>query len=358
MLFHLLLPLADRIGVLNVVRYLTFRTAAASLTAMLLSFLLGPWLIRKLTELKIGQTIRIDGPQTHLSKAGTPTMGGSLIILAILGPTLLWADLRDAYVWSVTTVVLGYGAIGFWDDYLKLTKKNPKGVSGRAKMAGQIAFGSVAALLIFHHPSFSTVMTFPFFKNFTIDLGYAYVPFMVLVMVAASNAVNLTDGLDGLAIGPTMISAGTLLILAYVAGHIKLANYLQITYVAGSGNLSIICATMIGAGLGFLWFNTYPAQVFMGDVGSLPLGGALGAIACITKNELLLLVIGGVFVLETVSVIVQVTSFKLTGKRVFAMAPIHHHYELKGWPEPKIIVRFWIVSIILSLFSLMSLKLR
>lgn len=358
MLYHLLVPLADDLSVFNVVRYLTFRAAAAALTAMFLSFLLGPWLIRKLTELKVGQTIRNDGPQTHLSKSGTPTMGGTLIILAILGPTLLWSDLSDPYVWAVTVVGLGYGAIGFWDDYLKLTRKNPKGISGRIKMIGQIAFGTAAALLIYNHPSFTTVMTVPFFKNVHINLGVAYVPFMVLVMVATSNAVNLTDGLDGLAIGPSMISAGTFMILAYVAGHVKIADYLQIPYVAEAGNLSIVCATVIGAGLGFLWFNTYPAQVFMGDVGSLPLGGLLGAIACVTKNELLLALVGGIFVLETVSVIVQVASFKLTGKRVFAMAPIHHHYELKGWAEPKIIVRFWIVSIILAMVSLMTLKLR
>ncbi len=358
MLYHLLYPLSEKFFVLNVVRYLTFRTAMASLTAMFISFLLGPVLIRKLTQMQIGQSIRDDGPQSHLEKAGTPTMGGSLIIIAILIPTLLWADLKNSFVWAMTLVIGGYGLIGFIDDYLKVAKKNSKGLSANMKIVGQVVIGTAVAAIIYTAPGYSSLMPVPFFKQVHLDLGIIYIPFIVLVIVATSNTVNLTDGLDGLAIGPTMTSALTFTLLAYLAGHFKLANYLQITYVAGAGDLSIICGAIVGAGLGFLWFNTYPAQVFMGDVGSLSLGGALGAAACVTKNEILLILIGGIFVLEGLSVIIQVTSFKLTGKRVFAMAPIHHHYELKGWAEPKIIVRFWIISIILSLMALTSLKLR
>lgn len=358
MIYHLLFPLADHFGILNVLRYLTFRTAAASLTAMFLSFLLGPFLIRTLTKLKLGQTVRPDGPESHLAKAGTPTMGGSLIIIAILVPTLLWADLTNHYVWAVILVIAGYGAIGFIDDYRKLSRKNATGLSGRYKIFGQIIIGTAVAFVISRAPGYEAILTVPFFKTVNIDLGVFALPLMVFVIVATSNAVNLTDGLDGLAIGPMIISSGAFLILAYVAGHVGIAEYLQIIYVSGAGDLAIICGAIIGAGLGFLWFNFYPAQVFMGDVGSLPLGGALGVVACVSKNELLLILIGGVFVLETVSVIVQVASFKLTGKRVLAMAPIHHHYELKGWAEPKIIVRFWIISIILALVGLTSLKLR
>ena len=358
MLYHLLVPLSDRFGPLNVVRYLTFRTAMAALTAMALSLVLGPWLIRRLTEMKIGQPIRDDGPRTHLAKKNTPTMGGSLIIIAILVPTLLWAELTDSYIWALVIVIAGFGFIGFIDDYLKTSRMSSKGLRGWYKLGGQAAIACVAALLIYANPRFDSVLTVPFLKNVHIGLGHAYIPVMVFIIVGASNAVNLTDGLDGLAIGPTMTSAMTFLILAYVAGNFKFAHYLQIHYVAGAGNLSILCGSMVGAGLGFLWFNTFPAQVFMGDVGSLPLGGALGAVSCVTKNELLLALAGGIFVLEAASVIVQVASFRLTGKRVFAMAPIHHHFELKGWAEPKIIVRFWIISIILAMLSLTSLKLR
>ncbi len=358
MLYHLLYPLSDEIGVFNVVRYLTFRTAMALLTAMFLSFVLGPFLIRKLGQMQIGQSIRNDGPKSHLEKAGTPTMGGSLIIIAILIPTLLWANLTNHFVWALMLVVAGYGVIGFIDDYLKVAKKNSKGLSAGTKLLGQTIVGTAVALIIYTAPGYSSLMPVPFFKDVHLDLGYFYIPFIVLVIVATSNTVNLTDGLDGLAIGPIMTSALTFTLLAYLAGHFKLANYLQIMYVSGAGDLSIICGAMVGAGLGFLWFNTYPAQVFMGDVGSLSLGGALGVAACVTKNEILLILIGGIFVLEGLSVIIQVTSFKLTGKRVFAMAPIHHHFELKGWAEPKIIVRFWIISIIFSLMALTSLKLR
>ena len=358
MLYHLLYSLSDQWSVLNVVRYITFRTIMASLTAMMISFLLGPPLIHKLTQLKVGQTVRDDGPQTHLKKAGTPTMGGALLILAIVFSTLLWADLTNRYIWVAMLIISGYGFIGFVDDYRKLVKKDPKGLPAKQKIIGQTIIGIAAVALIFTHESFSDTLAVPFFKQFSPHLGYWYLPFMLLVIVATSNAVNLTDGLDGLAIGPVMTCAATFGLLSYVTGHYKIAEYLQITFVADAGNLAIFCGTLFGAGLGFLWFNTYPAQVFMGDVGSLALGGALGTVAVITKNELLLTIIGGIFVLETVSVIVQVGSFKLTGKRVFAMAPLHHHYELKGWAEPKIIVRFWIISIILALAALSTLKLR
>ena len=358
MLYHLFSNLVDEWSVFNVVRYITFRTIMASLTAMVISFVMGPWLVRKLSELKVGQTVRSDGPATHLEKAGTPTMGGTLLIVAIVFSTLLWADLTNRYIWVALLIISGYGFIGFVDDYRKLVKKDPEGLSAKHKLIGQTIIGLVAVALIATHPEFNDRLSVPFFKQVGPMLGYWYLPFMLMVILGTSNAVNLTDGLDGLAIGPVMISAATLGLLAYVAGHAKIADYLQIQYVADAGNLAIFCGTLVGAGLGFLWYNTYPAQVFMGDVGSLSLGGALGCVAVITKNELLLVVIGGIFVLETVSVIVQVFSFKMFGKRVFAMAPIHHHYELKGWAEPKIIVRFWIISIILALFALSTLKLR
>lgn len=358
MFYHLFSSLVDEFGAFNVVRYITFRTIMASLTAMVISFLFGPPLIRKLTKLKVGQTVRDDGPVSHLEKAGTPTMGGTLLIIAIVFSTLLWADLTNRYVWVVLLIISGYGLIGFVDDYRKLVKKNPKGLSARQKLLGQFIIGVGAVFLIVTHPDFSDTLAVPFFKQVGPHLSYWYIPFALAVIMATSNSVNLTDGLDGLAIGPVMISAATFGVLAYVAGHAKISEYLQLTYVADSGNLAIFCGTMVGAGMGFLWFNTYPAQVFMGDVGSLSLGGALGAVAVIAKSELLLIVIGGIFVLEAVSVIVQVASFKLTGKRVFAMAPIHHHYELKGWAEPKIIVRFWIISVILALAGLSTLKLR
>ncbi len=358
MLYHLLDSLVDQWGALNVVRYITFRTIMASLTAMFISFLFGPVLISKLTELKVGQTIREDGPITHQAKTGTPTMGGALLIIAIVLSTLLWADLTNRYIWVVLLIITGYGAVGFFDDYIKLVKKDPKGISARQKILWQIIIGAGAVLLLFTHPDFIDSLTVPVFKNVRLPLGYFYVPFALFVILATSNSVNLTDGLDGLAIGPVMISAAAFGLLAYVTGNYKISEYLHITYVVDSGNLAIFCGTMVGAGMGFLWFNTYPAQVFMGDVGSLSLGGALGAVAVITKNEILLIIIGGIFVLESVSVIVQVASFKLTGKRVFAMAPIHHHYELKGWAEPKIIVRFWIIAVILALAGLSTLKLR
>jgi len=357
-LYHLLYPLHTEYSVLYVFRYITFRTIYATITALLIAFMFGPWLIAALQRLQIGQSIRKVGPESHFVKEGTPTMGGALILLAIILPTLLWADLSNRYIWVTLLVTSGYGAIGFFDDYLKVIRKNSDGISARQKMFWQIVVATAAALLLYSGTGFETHLSVPFFKNLNPDLGVFYIPFAVVVMVGASNAVNLTDGLDGLAIGPTIVAAVTFLLLAYLAGNARLASYLQITGVPGAGELSVLCGAMIGAGLGFLWFNSYPAQVFMGDVGSLSLGGALGIIAVITKNEFLLVIIGGIFVIEALSVIVQVTSFRYCGRRVFRMAPIHHHFELKGWPEPKIIVRFWIISIILALIALSTLKLR
>jgi len=357
-LYHLLYPLHTEYSVLYVFRYITFRTIYATITALLISFILGPWLIDTLQRMQIGQAIRKVGPESHFVKEGTPTMGGSLILLAIMGPTLLWADLTNLYIWVCLLVTAGYGAIGFVDDYLKVVKKNSDGISARQKMFWQLLIALVASVLLHNSAGFDTRLSLPFFKNLQPDLGIFYIPFAMLVMVGASNAVNLTDGLDGLAIGPMIIAAATFLLLAYVAGNAKLSAYLQISGVQGAGELAILCGAMVGAGLGFLWFNSYPAQVFMGDVGSLSLGGSLGVIAVITKNEFVLVLVGGIFVAEALSVIVQVTSFRLWGKRVFRMAPVHHHFELKGWPEPKIIVRFWIISIILALIGLSTLKLR
>ncbi len=358
MLYHLLYPLHTDYSVLYVFRYITFRTIYATITALLISFMIGPWLIATLQRLQIGQSIRKVGPESHFVKEGTPTMGGALILLAIILPTLLWADLSNLYIWVTLLVTAGYGAVGFIDDYLKVIRKNSDGISARQKMFWQIVIAAIASLLLYFSPGFETHLSIPFFKNANPDLGVFYIPFAILVMVGASNAVNLTDGLDGLAIGPMIIAAGTFLLLAYLAGNARLAAYLQITSIQGAGELAILCGAMIGAGLGFLWFNSYPAQVFMGDVGSLSLGGALGVVAVITKNEFLLVIVGGIFVIEALSVIVQVTSFRYWGRRVFRMAPIHHHFELKGWPEPKIIVRFWIISIILALIALSTLKLR
>lgn len=359
MLYHLLYPLHATISAFNVFRYITFRTIYAVLTAFLISFLLGPWVIRKLSQMQVGQYIREDGPQTHLKKAGTPTMGGALIIFAVAVSTLLWADLTNFFVWMVLMVLVGFGLIGFVDDYLKQVIKRSKGLSGRGKLILQTLLALVAGLLVVLHPGFNTQVTLPFFKNISPNLGWWYVLFAAFVIVGASNAVNLTDGLDGLAIGPMTIAAATYMIFAYVAGNIKVADYLGIQFVSGCGEVTVFCGAMIGAGLGFLWFNAYPAQVFMGDVGSLSLGGSLGAVAVITKQEILLVLVGGLFVMEALSVIFQVGYFKLThGKRIFRMAPLHHHFELKGWPEPKVIVRFWIIAIALALISMSTLKLR
>lgn len=359
MIYHLLYPLHTTISAFNVFRYITFRTIYASLTAFLICFFLGPWMIRKLSGMQVGQYIREDGPQTHLQKAGTPTMGGTLIIIAVALSTLLWADLTNAFVWIVLLVLLGFGLIGFIDDYLMQVKKHSKGLTGRGKLILQILLALLTGYLLVLNPDFNTQVAIPFFKKATPDLGWWYVLFAAFVMVGASNAVNLTDGLDGLAIGPTIVAASTYMIFAYVAGHIKIADYLQINYVALSGEITIFCGALAGAGLGFLWYNAYPAQVFMGDVGSLSLGGSLGAVAVITKQEILLVLVGGLFVIEALSVIFQVGFFKMTkGKRIFRMAPLHHHFELKGWPEPKVIVRFWIIAIALALLSMSTLKLR
>jgi phospho-N-acetylmuramoyl-pentapeptide-transferase len=359
MLYHLLFPLHTTISAFNVFRYITFRAIYASLTAFLLCFILGPWFIRKLTEMQVGQYIREDGPQAHLKKAGTPTMGGTLIIFAILASTLLWANLTNFYVWILMFITSSYALIGFVDDYLMQVKKRNKGLSARGKLLLQVLFAVLAGVSVCARPDFNTEVTVPFFKNVRPELGWGYVAFAVFVIVGTSNAVNLTDGLDGLAIGPVVIAAVTYMIFAYVAGHVKFAEYLQINYVAASGEAAVFCGAMAGAGIGFLWFNAYPAQMFMGDVGSLPLGGALGTIAVITKQEILLVIVGGLFVIEALSVIFQVGFFKMTkGRRIFRMAPLHHHFELKGWAEPKVIVRFWIIAIALALLAMSTLKLR
>ncbi len=359
MLYHLLYPLHTTLSVFNVFRYITFRTIYASLTAFLICFLLGPWVIRKLSYMQIGQYVRDDGPQTHLKKAGTPTMGGTLIILSITVSTLLWANLTNYFVWIVLLVTVGYGGIGFIDDYLMQIKKQSKGLTVRNKLLLQAIMALITGILVYVSPDFSTRITIPFFKNISPDLEWGYVLFAALVIIGTSNAVNITDGLDGLAIGPFIIASATYMVFAYVAGHVKIANYLQINYVSGSGEIAIFCGAMAGSGLGFLWFNSYPAQIFMGDVGSLSLGAAIGTVAVITKQEILLALVGGLFVIETLSVIFQVGFFKMTnGRRIFRMAPLHHHFELKGWSEPKVIVRFWIIAIALALIAMSTLKLR
>jgi phospho-N-acetylmuramoyl-pentapeptide-transferase len=361
MLYHLLVPLNDLIPVLNVTRYITFRTAAASLTALAISLALGPWLIRKLRDFQIGQVIRQEGPQSHRAKAGTPTMGGLLILAAALTPTLLWADLTNPYIWIAVLATAGFGAVGFADDYLKITRRSHHGLAPRYKMGGQILVGlgvGTALMVLAGENLYNTRLIFPFFKNLIPDLGILYVPFAVFVLVSATNAVNLTDGLDGLAISTFAVAAAAFTALAYVTGHAVLAQYLLLVRFPPAGELTIFCGALVGASLGFLWYNSYPAEIFMGDVGSLALGGALGTVAILIKQELLLIIVGGVFVLEALSVIIQVGSFKLTGKRVFRMSPLHHHFELIGWSEPKVITRFLIVAIVFALFSLTTLKLR
>ncbi|MCX5861451.1 MAG: phospho-N-acetylmuramoyl-pentapeptide-transferase [Desulfomonile sp.] len=358
MLYHLLYPLGSTFILFNVFRYITFRTIMATLTALIISFLLGRPLVEYLRAFQIGQMIRDDGPKSHFEKSGTPTMGGVLILFAMTVSCLLWTRWDNIYFWIVLGVTLSYGAIGFLDDYLKIVRKSHKGLSGRQKLGSQLLIGCLVGLVLWMDPGFKTTMAVPFFKHVNPDLGLWYIPFAALVIAGASNAVNLTDGLDGLAIGPVMICGATYLLFAYIAGHLKVAQYLQVAYVPGSGELCVVCGAMLGAGMGFLWYNAYPAEVFMGDVGSLSLGGLLGSLAVVTKNEILLAIAGGVFVIEAVSVILQVASFKATGKRIFNMAPIHHHFELKGWPEPKVIVRFWIISIFFALMAVSTLKLR
>ncbi len=344
----------------NLFSYLTVRGILGVLTALLISLLLGPHMIRKLAIKQIGQTIRNDGPQSHLSKAGTPTMGGALILIAVAVSTLLWSNLENRYVWVALLTTLGFGLVGWVDDYRKLIYKDPKGLVSRWKYFWQSVVGIIAAIYLFYSAESSTEYTLiiPFFKHFAFNLGGFYIVLTYFVIVGTSNAVNLTDGLDGLAILPTVLVAGALGIIAYLSGNVNFASYLAIPYIPGSGELIIFCGALAGSGLGFLWFNTYPAQVFMGDVGALGLGAALGTVAVIIRHELVLFIMGGIFVMETVSVILQVVSFKLTGRRIFNMAPLHHHYELKGWPEPRVIVRFWIISVVLVLVGLATLKIR
>lgn len=361
MLYLLFSPLADEFQVFNLFRYLTFRTGGAIMTALLLSFVLGPPVIRWLRARQRGASnVREDTPEGHLKKAGTPTMGGVLILLALAFSILLWGDLTQAYVWIVLLVTIGFGLIGFADDFLKLTKRNSKGLPGKLKLAFQIAIGTAATVwfMAATPEPLAASLAVPFFKDVLIGLGWFFVPFALFVVVGASNAVNLTDGLDGLAIVPVMIAAACFGFIAYLVGNVVYSDYLQIHYVAGAGELAVLCGAIIGAGLGFLWYNAPPAMVFMGDTGSLSLGGALGAMSVVTKHEIVLAIIGGLFVLETVSVIVQVVSYKLTGKRVFAMAPLHHHFEKKGWHEPTIVIRFWIIAAVLALIGLATLKLR
>ncbi len=358
MLYHLLYPLHTVFSVLNVFRYITFRTIYAALTALLISFILGPWIIRKLSAIGATNAVREDVPNTHLTKQGIPTMGGILILTALVIPTLLWADLTNTFVWLVLVATLLFGFIGFADDLLKLKRGRGKGLKARYKILLQALVAVAVSGILVEYLSFDTRIYFPFLKGFTPDLGWFYVPFIVLVILGTSNSVNLTDGLDGLAIGPILISGGTFMLFCYLTGHSRFAEYLQTAYVKGSGELTVFCGAMVGSGLGFLWFNTYPAQVFMGDMGSLALGAALGIVAVIAKQEILLVIVGGIFVLEAISVIVQVVSFKMRRKRVLRMAPLHHHFELKGWAEPKVIVRFWIIALILGLIAISTLKLR
>jgi phospho-N-acetylmuramoyl-pentapeptide-transferase len=361
MLYNFLVPLSEQWSFLNLFKYITVRSIGATLTALVLSFIIGPIIIKALQRLQThGQPIRSDGPKRHIiEKAGTPTMGGTMILLAITLPTLIWADITNPFIQIVVGTTLAFGAIGFWDDYQKIVKNNTKGVPGRVRFLLQtiIALAVAYSLREVNGDVFGQ-LSLPFLKDFSWDMGMLYFPFALIVIVGSGNAVNLTDGLDGLAIAPAMLAGASFLIIAYVTGNINFAGYLGIPYIAGAGELAVFCGAMVGAALGFLWFNTYPAQVFMGDVGSLALGAALGSIAMVTRHEVVLAIIGGVFVLETASVIIQVASFKLIGKRVFRMAPLHHHFELKGWAEPKIIVRFWIISIILALVGLATLKIR
>jgi phospho-N-acetylmuramoyl-pentapeptide-transferase len=362
MLYRLLYELRNTFVGFNVFRYITFRTAFAALTALVISFILGPWLIERMRSIKLGQYIREEGPKSHQMKAGTPTMGGILINIAILIPTILWADIYNPYIWIVLFVTFAYGAIGFIDDYRKLAKKQNLGLTAKEKFSAQILVALIAGLGIAYlptiHNNYSTVLTFPFLKFLHLNLGWFYIPFIVVILVGASNAVNLTDGLDGLAIGSTLIAAVTYTVLTYAAGNFTVANYLRIAWVPQAGELAVFCGAMVGASLGFLWFNAHPAEIFMGDVGSLALGGAIGCLAVMIKQELLLVLVGGLFVVEALSVIIQVLSFKITGRRVFKMSPLHHHFELSGWKETKVVVRFWIIAIMFALLALATLKLR
>lgn len=361
MLYHLLYPLSEQFGVLNVFRYITFRSAYAAVTALILSFLIGPWLIRRLRRWNVGQAVRADGPERHQAKAGTPTMGGLILLAAITIPTLLWADLRSMQIQLIIGVTLILGALGFLDDYLHVIRKHPKGLLGRYKLVVQfsagILVGTVVAWLA-PYGDLSTKTTIPFLKDTFLQLSWFYIPFTALVITSTSNAVNLSDGLDGLAIGLVVPAAAAFGALAYVSGHAVFSDYLNIPFLAGAGELTIYCSAFVGAALGFLWFNAHPAEIFMGDTGSLALGGALGTIAVLIKRELLLVIVGGVFVAELLSVVIQVLSYRMTGKRIFRMAPLHHHYELGDWSETKVVIRFWIISILLALVTLSTLKLQ
>jgi len=359
MLYHLLYPLTKLFAGFNVFRYITFRTVGAAITAFLFFVLVAPAFIRFIRKLQLGQVVRDDGPETHIKKEGIPTMGGMLIIFTIINTTLLWANLTNRYVWVILGVTLWFGCIGAVDDFRKISIRSSKGLSPRGKLFLQVTGALLLGLILYIHPNFDGHLSFPFFKMLRPNLGWLYIIFAMFVIVGSSNAVNLTDGLDGLAAGPIIITSGVYLIFSYLAGHAVLADYLQIPYVPGAGELAVFCGALVGSSLGFLWFNAYPAQMFMGDVGSLAIGGTLGTIAIITKQEILLAIVGGIFVMEALSVIIQVGFFKISGgRRVFLMAPFHHHFEKKGWAEPKVVVRFWIISIILGLLALATLKLR
>lgn len=360
MLYHFFDSLAQDFSFLNVFRYLTFRAILGTLTALMISFWIGPVMIRRLGYRQMRQTIRDDGPESHLSKAGTPTMGGALLLVAIGISTLLWADLTNRFVWVVLLTMLSFGAIGWIDDYKKIINKDPKGIGAGYKFLWQSIFGLAAAIFLFvtAKTPVETQLIVPVFKSVVVDLGPLFIVLAYLVIVGSSNAVNFTDGLDGLAIMPAVMVAGALGVFAYLTGNINFSQYLGIPYVSGVGEVLIFCGALVGAGLGFLWFNTYPAMIFMGDIGALALGAALGVLAVVVRQEIVLFIMGGLFVMETLSVIVQVVSFKLTGKRIFRMAPLHHHYELKGWPEPRVVVRFWIITVILVLIGLATLKVR
>ena len=359
MLYKLIYLFHTDISWLNVFRYITFRTILTTLTSLVIFFILGVWAIKRLRAMQVGQYVRDDGPPNHINKVGTPTMGGCLLLPVIMASTLFWAEPKNVFVWLVMFVIICFGLIGFVDDYLKTVRKSSRGLSIKSKFTLQVLVALVVAFVLHLYPGFDSHLNVPFFKTITPDLGWVYIPMAVFIIVGASNAVNLTDGLDGLAIGPIIVAFSSYLIFAYLSGNVKTASYLQIPYVAGSGELTVLCGAVLGASLGFLWYNAYPAELFMGDVGSLPLGAVLGTVAVITKQELVLILVGGIFVFETISVILQVAYFKMTGgQRIFRMAPIHHHFELKGWPESKVTVRFWIIAIILALLSMGTLKLR
>ncbi len=361
MFYYILYPLRDYLSGLNLFRYITFRATWAAITALIISLFVGPYIIRKLRQHQIGEEIRTDGPKSHLKKSGTPTMGGLIVLASVIIPTLLWARLENTYIILISFATLFMGMVGFLDDYLKCIKKAPKGLFGRYKLLGQLIVGTVIGSVIYFSPEFegvSTLSTIPFLKNYEIDFGIFYIPVVIAVIMATSNAVNLTDGLDGLAIGLIGIASMTFAGIAYVSGRVDFSGYLNIIYLEGAGELTVYCTALVGASLGFLWYNSHPAKVFMGDTGSLALGSALGSLAILLKKELLLFIVGGVFVAETLSVIIQVTYYKYTGKRIFKMAPIHHHFELSGWEEPRVVVRFWIIAILLALLTLSTFKIR